>query len=153
VKIKKKNGELQEYDREKLERSIQNAGGSIEISRIVSGRMLPLEGLNSSDLRRRVGEELNRENPALSGAYLSTKSLTARSDPNLAQGAAGLNTEHMVGLKVETMATLFSANGRAEVRLQPLPKVDRRVIHLNTADMDKLKVSDGSRVRIRYPMT
>jgi len=152
MKIRKKSGELEEFDPGKLERSMLNAGASADLAKRVSERIRPSEGLSTDDLRRRVAEELLRENGVLSGAYMSTRRLKARSDPTLPLGTAMLHAEHMRGLKSNPGALLFSSGRTAEVRLQPAPSVDSREIRLSKADMERLSVQDESRVSIRFPL-
>lgn len=152
MKIRKKSGELADFDRGKLETSMLNAGASADVARRISERIQPSEGLSTNDLRRRVAEELLRENAALSGAYLSTRSLRIRIGSDLAQGNAGLHTEHTRGLRSDPGAVLFSTNKRAEVRLRPVPSASPREIYLSKADMDGLGAQEGSKVAVRFPL-
>jgi len=152
VKIKKKSGEPADFDRGKLETSMQNAGASADVARRISERIRPSEGLSTDDLRKSVVEELLKENAALSGAYMSTKRLRVRSASDLASGVARLHAEHVHGLRSDVNAILLYASKKAEVRLEPSPTADRKEIHLNKVDIDKLGAQDGSRVSVRFPL-
>lgn len=152
MRIRKKSGELEEFDPGKLERSLLNAGASTDLAKRISERIRPSEGLSTDDLRRRVAEELLRENGVLSGAYISTRRLKVRNDPTLPPGTARLHAEHMRGLRSDSGALLFSSDKKAEVRLQPASSVDPREIRLSKADMERLSVQDESRVSVRFPL-
>jgi len=152
MKIRKKSGEHEDFDRNKLERSLLNAGASADVAKRVSERIKLSEGLSTDDLRMRVAEELLKENAALSGAYLSSRSLIVRTGSDLTPGNAGVHTEHTRGLRPNPGAVLFSANKRAEVRLQHVPSASPREIHLSKADMDGLGVQEGSRIAVRFPL-
>lgn|GEM_PF-2196486 len=152
MKIQKNNGEYEEYDRGKLERSILNAGASPEIASKIPDRILPLIGLSTHDLRKRVAEELNRENPALSASYLSTRRLVVKQDENIKPGTAGLSEDLMTGLKTDPGAVLFNRSGRLEVSLQLLHEANAREVHLSKQDIERLKAKDGERVAIRFPV-
>jgi hypothetical protein len=151
VKIKKKTGELEDFDRSKLERSLLSAGASADTAKRISEHVQPVEGLSTDDLRRRVAEELLRENQALSGAYMSTRSLRVRGEAGLVQGVARLNAEHLRGLQPERAALLMSSGKKAEVRLQPATGAGPNEIHLSNMDMMKLGIQEGSRIQVRYP--
>lgn len=152
MKIRKKSGESADFDRGKLETSMQNAGASADVVKRISERIQPSEGLSTDDLRKSVAEELLKENAALSGAYMSTKRLRVRSASDLASGVARLHAEHVRGLRSDVNAILLYASKKAEVRLEPSPAADRNEIHLNKVDIDKLGVQDGSRVSVRFPL-
>jgi hypothetical protein len=152
VKIKKRSGELEDFDRNKLQRSVLNAGASEEVARRISERVQPTEGLSTDDLRRRVAEELLRESPTLSGAYMSTRRLRAHSIPDLSQGVARLHADHVRGLRSGPEALLQNADKRAEVRLEPAAGLERRAIGLSRADMDRIAAQEGSKVSVRYPI-
>ena len=151
MKIRKKSGELEDFDKGKLEKSMQNAGASVEISGRISERIQPVEGLSTEDLRRRVAEELQRENQALSGAYMSTRSLRVRGEASLGQGIARLNADHLRGLQPDREALLISASRKAEVRLQPVTGASPSEIFLSNADMQSLGAQEGSRIQVKYP--
>jgi len=152
VKIKKKSGEPADFDRGKLETSMQNAGASADVVKRISERIQPSEGLSTDDLRKSVAEELRKENAALSGAYMSTKRLRVRSVSDLASGVARLHAEHVHGLRSDVNAILLYASKKAEVRLEPSPSADRKEIHLNKVDIHKLGAQDGYRVSVSFPL-
>lgn len=152
MKIRKRSGELEDFDRSKIERSALSAGASAEVAKRISERIQPTEGISTEDLRRRVAEELLRESSVLSGAYLSTRRLRAQSVPDLSQGVARLHADHMRGLRSGPEAILLNAGRKAEVRLEPAASVDRRVIGLSKNDMDRISAQEGSKVSVRYPL-
>jgi ATP cone domain len=151
MRIRKKSGELEDFDRGKLERSMLRAGASADTARRISERVQLVEGLSTDDLRRRVAEELQRENQALSGAYMSTRSLRVREEAGLTQGIARLNTEHLRGIQSDRDGLLMNERRKAEVRLQANSGASPTEIHLSSSDMQRLGVQQGSRIQVRYP--
>jgi len=152
VKIRKKSGELEEFDQGKIVRSVLNAGASAEVSKRISERIQPSEGMSTDDLRRRVAEELLRESAMLCGSYMSTRRMRAHSAPDLSKGVARLHADHVRGLRSGPGAILQNAGKRTEVRLEPVSDVDRRTINLSKTDMDSIGALEGSNVSVRYPL-
>jgi hypothetical protein len=128
ARIKKRSGEMQEFDRQKLEESIRRAGAS-----------------------RMVSQELGRENSALSGAYTSTRKLRARSAADLASGVALLNEDILKkhGLEPGQNAYVVHMDKRADVQVRMADSVDQAEILMSRSDLEKLGASDGTRVNIR----
>jgi predicted transcriptional regulator with HTH domain len=151
VKIKKKSGELQDFDQDKLEKSMLDAGATPQLAKQISSRVQPSEGLSSDDLRRRVSEELLRENTYLAGAYLSTRRFTVKNDPSLVSGIVRMDAEHFNGISASANAILYAETNKTEVHLQAIQGMDPGEIQMSFADMDKLHVSDGSCVAVRFP--
>jgi hypothetical protein len=151
ARIKKRSGEMQEFDRQKLEESIRRAGASDEAARRVAERVRPVEGTTTEELRRMVSQELGRENSALSGAYTSTRKLRARSAADLASGVALLNEDILKkhGLEPGQNAYVVHMDKRADVQVRMADSVDQAEILMSRSDLEKLGASDGTRVNIR----
>jgi len=152
AKVRKKSGELQEFDRRKLEASIRHAGASEEVAKRVAERIQPTGEISSSELRHRVSQELRRENEALSGAYSSTRRLRAKTDSSLAAGIVRMHEELLKehGLSPGKKAHIEHETKKAEVRVELAKGARPAEIHMSKSDLDKLGASDGSRVRIRF---
>jgi len=73
AKLKKRSGREEEFNRSKLERSMTKAGAKEETARKVAGKITPREGMSTSEIRRKVTEELKRENPQAASQYESFK--------------------------------------------------------------------------------
>lgn len=152
MKIQKKSGELEEFDRRKLEESIKRAGASPEVVKRVSEKIQPSEGLSTQDLRRRVAEELQRENSALSGAYMSTRTMRTRASPELNSGVARIHAEHLRGLRSDQNALLVHGSKRAEFHIEPTSTAAAHEVHLNKVDLDRLGIQEGTRVALKFPL-
>lgn len=152
MKIQKKSGELQEFDRRKLEESIRQAGASPEVAKRVAEKIQPSEGMSTHELRWRVADELRNENIALSGAYMSARRLRVKAAKDLSAGVARLHTDHLRGLDSNPSALLAHGNNRAELRIEPATSVAAHEVLLSHADLQRLAVQEGSRVAIRFPL-
>lgn len=152
MKIRKKSGELQEFDRRKLEESIRRAGASSDVVKRVAERIQPSEGLSTQDLRRTVADELRSENMALSGAYMSARRLRARAAQDLSTGVARLHADHLRGLSSGLNAMLVHGSNRAELRVEPTASAAAHEVLLSRADLQRLGIQEGSRVAVRFPL-
>ena len=152
AKIKKRSGEMQEFDKRKLEQSVKRAGASEEVARRVAEKITPSEGLSTEELRRSVSQELKRENESLSGAYTGTRRLRAKEAKDLSSGVVRLNEELLKthGLQSGQHAHLMNKDMKTEVRVEPAKSANREEIHMSHADLEKLGVSEGSRVNVRF---
>jgi len=152
AKIKKRSGEMQEFDKRKLEQSVKSAGASEEVARRVAEKITPSEGLSTEELRRSVSQELKRENESLSGAYTGTRRLRAKEAKDLSSGVVRLNEELLKthGLQSGQHAHLMNKDMKTEVRVEPAKSADREEIQMSHADLEKLGVSEGSRVNVRF---
>jgi len=152
VRIRKKSGELQEFDRRKLGESIRRAGASQDVAKRIAERIQPSEGMSSQDVRRRVADELRNENMALSGAYVSARRLRARAAQDLSTGVARLHADHMRGLGSDQRAMLVNEDKRAELRVEPTTSAASHEVLLSSADLQRLGIQEGSRVAVRFPL-
>ncbi len=153
VKVLKRSGNLEEFDRRKLEQSIRHAGASEEIAGRIAKRIEPREGMSTADLRRMVSEELRRENATLSGAYTTTKRLRARGSPDLKSGVVRLHEDLLKPFDVHSgdKINLAHKENEARVEVQIGRSDDPREVVVNRADLEKLGAKEGTRVNVRFP--
>jgi hypothetical protein len=153
VKVQKRSGDLEEFDRRKLEQSIRHAGASEEAAKRIAARIEPKEGMSTADLRRKVSEELKRENVALSGAYTTTKRLRARGSPDLKSGVVRLHEDLLKPFNVHPgdKVNLMHRENEARVEVQSERSGDPREVVVNRADLEKLGAKEGTRVNVRFP--
>lgn len=152
ARIKKRSGELQEFDRRKLEESMKRAGASEETARRVADRIEPSEGMTTDELRKHVSRELERENALLSGAYASTRRLRARTASDLAAGVALFHEEvlRQHGLQSGQPAHVVHMDRRADVQVRPTESAKLAEIWMSKSDLERLGASEGSRVNVRF---
>ena len=152
AKVRKRTGELEEFDRRKLEESVRRAGGSPEVAKRISQRVQPEDEITSEELRRRVADELNRESASLSGAYLSTEMLRTRYSSDLGAGIARVHEDLLKRQGARSGAHVFMRHkGReAEVKVESDPKLNPREILVNRSDLEKLGAQEGVRLDVRF---
>lgn len=152
ARVRKRTGEMQEFDRRKLEESLRKAGASDETARRVAERVRPIEGTSTEDLRRMVSQELRRENAALSGAYTSTRRLRARSASEVAAGVALINEELLrrYGLASGQSVYVVHMDKRADVEVRSVDSAKPAEILMSRSDLERLGASEGERVNVRF---
>ncbi len=79
VKVRKSDGTLQEFDREKLERSLLKArANSAAILEIIESLTRTIsDGMETTEIRRRVWQELSRLDPEAATRYESFRRVIA----------------------------------------------------------------------------
>lgn len=151
VRIQKRSGQSEEFSKGKLEESLRRAGASTEVARRVSARISPREGQSTSELRRAVADELRKEDPALSAAYVATRRLSARSSARASAGVVHVHESLLRSLDLSSGATArLSLGGKeAEVRLEKSSDLRHSEIELSSADLQRLGAREGSRQEYR----
>jgi hypothetical protein len=152
TQVKKRSGELQEFDRAKVEVSIRKAGASPDVVTKVAQRIRLEEGLDTMELRKRVAEELRKENPNLAEAYVSTVRLPVKARTEAAAGRAKVprklpRVPHFPGAG---KARVFYEGRSTDVLIEPELQV--REIWVNQMDLQKLGVAEGTRVAVLVAM-
>lgn len=152
VRVTKRSGKLEEFDRRKLEESIRKAGASDETARRVAERVRPPEGTSTEELRRMVSHELRRENAALSGAYASTRSLRARNTSDLKAGVVLLHEDLLKkhGLTSGQFAYVVHMDRRTDVQVMSADSAKPAEILMSRSDLERLGAADGVRVNVRF---
>ena len=151
TKVKKRSGEVQDFDRRKLEESVKKAGATEETARRVAERVQPIEGMDTAQIRTKVAEELRREKPDLAEGYLRTILLKARANPELAPGNVRVPEAlpRVPEIAPNQNARVGFGNKWAEVSVQRALKT--REVWMNRADLQRLGATEGARVAVRFP--
>lgn len=152
AKVRKRSGEMEEFDRRKLEESIRRAGASDETARRVAERIRPSEGVSTEELRRMVSQELRRESEPLSGAYTTTRRLRARADPGLSAGVVKMHEDLLKqhGLKEGQQARIVHMDSVREVEVRPESSAQPAEVLMSKSDLERLGAAEGSRVNVRF---
>lgn len=149
--VKKRSGEMQEYDRSKLEESMKRAGAKEDVARRIAERIPAAEGLATEEIRRKVTEELRKEDPVNADAYLMTRRLEAKVNAETPVDA-GRVSEHLAKLfeqQKSLPASLYHGARREDVRVEPAHK-NFGEIWLNKAVLDRLAAQEGARIAVRF---
>ncbi|HII40233.1 MAG TPA: hypothetical protein HA326_03340 [Thermoplasmata archaeon] len=149
--VKKRSGEMQEFSRSKLEESMTRAGAKEEVAKRVAERIQPSEGLTTEEVRRKVGEELRKEDAAIADSYLSTRRLKAKMNEQVPVDA-GRVSEHLAKIfepQKGLLASLYHGARKADVRVEPAHK-NYGEIWLNKAVLEQLAAQEGARIAVRF---
>lgn len=151
TKVAKRSGEVQDFDRRKVEESLKNAGASEDVATRVAGRIQPQEGMATAQIRAKVAEELRRERADLAEAYLRTVRLNARTNPGIPAGRVQVPEvlQRIPDLAPNPEARIGFGNKWAQVSAERALKA--REVWVNQADLQRLGASDGARVAVHFP--
>ena len=87
-RIRKPCGTEEEFDRKRLERSIESAGVRTEVARKIAQDVNVTDGLSTDIIRNSVAGELGKIDPKLSRTYMATENLVMKREPRMPQGVA-----------------------------------------------------------------
>ncbi len=68
-KVSKKSGFQEEFQRSKLEKSLQNAGASSAEASEVASQIEPREGISTQEIRSEAYSKLKTKNPTAAESY------------------------------------------------------------------------------------
>jgi hypothetical protein len=149
-RVKKRSGELQEFDPERLVQSMKRAGADEQVAKSIAEKVQVTEGASTLDLRRFVVNELRNVNAEAAAAYAQTLRLHAKARDDLRTGTARApkTMERIPDVKPGQPAQVKHGEKRMEVRIEP--SLDRREVWLNRADLQNLGASEGTRIAVRF---
>lgn len=153
TKVKKRTGEMEDFDRGKIESSARKAGASPETARKVAERIHAPEQVSSEEIRRQVAEQLRQEDPAVSAAYLSTKRLAAKTLSDVASGVARVHDDlaRRFGIDSGARIKVWHDGRERELRLERSTRVHPQEVQMAESDLRRLGASDGSKVSVVFP--
>lgn len=100
VKIAKRNGEMEEFSREKLIRSMRIAGASEVWANEIAYDLPLIEGISTAEIREFVIQELKKRNPAIARHYERTITFVVREIKDSIVGIAKFSKMGILRLKV-----------------------------------------------------
>jgi hypothetical protein len=152
ARVKKRSGDLQEFDLRKLVESMKRAGASEQVAQQIATKAQTqgAEGAPTIELRKFVAEELHRVNEPLGEAYARTLRLRVAAAKDVKTGAARVprRIERVPDVRPGMPARVVNGEKRTEVRIEPA--LDRREVWLNPDDLQTLGAAEGSRVAVRF---
>jgi hypothetical protein len=153
AKVRKRSGEVEEFDRKKLEESVRRAGASPEAAKRIAQRVEPKGDTSSDELRRRVADELRQESMALSGAYLATKLLRTRMSSDLKSGVVRIHEDLLKtqGVRPGEHVMLRHKDHEAKMQIESHKDQHPREIVVSRSDLDKLGAKEGTRLDVKFP--
>ncbi|HEV8595683.1 MAG TPA: hypothetical protein VGR51_09165, partial [Thermoplasmata archaeon] len=127
------------------------AGATEETARRVAERVQPIDGMDTAQIRTKVGEELRRERADLADAYLRTVLLKSRASPELTPGNVRVPEAlpRIPAIAQTQNARVGFGNKWAQVSVQRALKT--REVWMNQADLQRLGAGEGSRVAVQFP--
>jgi len=141
----------QEFDREKLRRSIENSGVPTTVALQISSEVNPREDMTTEEIRKMVAKRLSEVNPGYAASYESTRKLHVRGSAYVGKGVCRLNEEFMnrIGLKSGTNIMVVAGESQVGLRAEAVPSLSSRELLINDSDLNRLNTSSGSRVEIK----
>ena len=149
-RVKKRSGELQEFDRTRLTESMKRAGADERIAKDVAEKMFVAEGTPTAEIRKHVADELRKVNPSVAEAYQQTLRLRAKAKDDVQAGTAKVpkKIERVPDVKPGQTARVRHEDKRFEVRIEPT--LEAREVWLSRGDLTTLGAPEGTRVAVRF---
>lgn len=148
--IKKRSGQEEEFNRLKVENSIRWAGATDAVAREIASKLVPRDGMSTSELRSQVLAELKAEDPAAAQRYERTRTCRARIASDISKEMARLHPDTLRSLGLEAGAPLRLEHvGRTQtVRAEASPKVALDGVGLHTETIQSLGASVEAKVAL-----
>lgn len=150
MRIKKLSGQEEEFNRTKLLNSIRWAGVSDQIASEVTAKVVPHEGMNTSEIRSQVVAALLQQDSAAAQRYERTRVRKARIAPDVSKDVARLHPETLRALQVGTgsLLRLQHAGHTQDIRAEASPNVALDGIRMHTETLRSLGASVESKVAL-----
>lgn len=150
TRVRKRSGELQEFDRTKLIESMRRAGADEQVARGIAEKTAVVDGASTMDIRRDVVEELRKLNEDVAEAYARTVRLRAMARDDVPTGAARIpkGIERVPDVKWGQPARVRHQENRREVRVEPA--LETREVWLNPKEFEALGAAQGTRIAVRF---
>ncbi len=150
VFIRKRDGELEEFDRDKIYRSICYAGGDEKTAREISDRINVVEGIDTDQIRNFVIEELRKIDPVAASCYQKTLRFIANEALDLERGVAKISEKVMHRLRIRPGDTFHIVSGdRSILVVAQKAGSDSDAIGLSKDDLVAIGIHPGKKVGTR----
>ena len=148
--IRKKNSRTEEFAREKLEKSILNAGLNQEAAREVASSITAREGMTSKEIREAVFKKLKELDEEAANRYAHSMRFAARRAADISMEVAQLSEEALANLELEAGQNvgILNRNNKLTLRAERAD-IDGREIRLNKENMEKIEANDGTRIMVQ----
>lgn len=130
---------------------MRRAGATSEMAKRVADRVQPYEGIATDLLRKRVADEIRREQPPIADAYLRTVRLKARAAADVPSGRVRIPDAlpRVPDLGPITNARVGFGDKWAQVAVER--SLRTREVLMNQADLQRLGATEGARVAVHFP--
>jgi hypothetical protein len=149
--VRKRSGEYETFDSNKLLRSILRAGASRSTAVHVLIHLRPREDLSSADIRTVASALILEREPQASMRYKTARMLTVRTDPSVIDGTAHLGASAMclLGVDVDDAVVVSHGGTVIELRVEQDDRWDGRSIAMSASDFGRLGLPEGRRTAVR----
>ena len=150
-RIRKASGVEEEFERTKLESSLQRAGVAEQVAREIASRISVREGMSTSEIRSQVLSELRAKDPATAERYEHTRCCAAQASTEVPQDTVRLHPETLKRLGVQPGATLEleHAGRRRTLRVEESSAISSRELHVHSEVLSSLGASAGAKLALR----
>lgn len=150
ILITKRDGEMEEFDREKIFRSICCAGGDERTARDISDKISENECRDTDHIRNFVIEELRKTDPVAASCYQKTLRFIADEALDQEKGIAKISEKIMHRLRIRPGDTFHIVSGdRSILVVAQKAGYDGDVISLSKDDLVAIGISPGKKIGTR----
>jgi hypothetical protein len=150
MELVKRNGDREDFDCVKLARSIRQAGVPVYSVSAMVARACILPVRDTTELRRRVEQELARRYPVAARNYASTRRWPVAASDVVVQGQAGFSpaTAARVGIGPGETVRVEFGGSTAALKASTLDKLAPDHVWLNYADLARAGIGPASRATV-----
>ena len=145
--IRKRNGELEEFDGKKLKLSIRMAGVSEDEVHGVTERVHIRDGMSTDEIRQRVYDELRKIDPRIAQLYHRTVRFVVCVSEDIMRGVAKVSEETLHRLRIRVGETFQLVNGDKMITvIAESAPLGRNEVCLNHDDLKEIGAEVGTKV-------
>ncbi len=150
INIGKRNGKIEPYSREKLERSMKTLGVSDENSKKVIKSIEVKDGMRSNDIRKMVSQQLEKVDKKSADRYNRQRRITFHQSTDLENGTIIIDDSTLTDLNMEpgdSLDIVLGSNHRAFVTSRSTTTGSGAF--LNNSDLRSIGINEGNRIIIQ----
>lgn len=145
--IQKRTGEMEPFDPEKLEMSIQMAGVNPVVAREVVKRIHAVDGMSTGLIRKKVYEELRKVNPVAAQRYMRTFRFTTCRSDNARKGVALVSRNSLRRMRILVGSTFHLEHaGKIYRMVAGETDIPDNEVCLHEEDLRELGIDEGVKV-------
>mgnify|MGYP006288141951 CR=1 FL=1 len=151
VKIIKRSGMKEDFDSSKIEKSLTRTGLDLETATKIASEVEPEESTNTSVLREKIKERLDKIEPEIASEYSENLRRRIYHESETPEGEVFVSGDTLKALSAKEGDTLQLTHQKNIISMEAnkYPYARAREIYLNKIDFDKLGVTEGKKILIK----
>jgi len=151
AKVRKSNGETEDFEKSKIERSLKRAGADKDSITRIKKIISDSDYKSTDEIRRKITAELKNEGEKkIAEKFARTKRRKVIPSEKVDKGFVKLHQSTLETLDVEENSDVILSYGKKKITLKAQKSHSgKRVARLNPSDFKKVNLGEGKKVSIR----